>query len=228
VKLASEPLVFRRRLAQTIAWCAPRASAADPARSLRTAALRPPDLNASSSYTTLQRHAAARLADDPSPHLRERYRILRQHATANGIPLERLIFGDLLVELSGYTQAAIQADIDKERQSAVADLAEQRATLLREQGAAIAESGDSLAGGRLLLYEPDLNLADGAAALESGGFFDVDNTPPWDTWVDVVPLAAPPPRLCLVSWVPPQMIAVAARGALVNPEGCIYWAETYE
>lgn len=34
--------------------------------------------------------------------------------------------------------------------------------------------------GRLLLYWPDQSLADGAAEYASIGFFDVDNTPPWD------------------------------------------------
>lgn len=124
MKLSDEPLAFRRRLAQAIAWCAPRASMTDPAGGLRTPALRPPVLgfHESPSYATLQWHAAARLATDPDPRLQERYRILRHHATANGIPLDRLIFGDLLCELSGRTQAMIQADIDRERRSAVADL----------------------------------------------------------------------------------------------------------
>lgn len=37
--------------------------------------------------------------------------------------------------------------------------------------------------GRLLVYFPDADLSDGAAEVESGGFFDVCNVPPWDTWV---------------------------------------------
>ena len=46
-----------------------------------------------------------------------------------------------------------------------------------------ARSRADLKGGELLLYFPDMNLADGAAEAETGGFFDVHNTPPWDTWV---------------------------------------------
>jgi hypothetical protein len=41
----------------------------------------------------------------------------------------------------------------------------------------------SLLGGRLMVYFPDAALADGAAEVQSRGFFDVHNTPPWDTWI---------------------------------------------
>ena len=43
-----------------------------------------------------------------------------------------------------------------------------------------------LSSGRLLLYAPHDNLADGAAEAETDGFFDTENEPPWDTWIDVV------------------------------------------
>jgi hypothetical protein len=40
-----------------------------------------------------------------------------------------------------------------------------------------------LKGVRLLVYFPDADLADGEAEASIGGFFDVNNTPPWDTCV---------------------------------------------
>ena len=73
--------------------------------------------------------------------------------------------------------------------------------------------------GRLLYYEPDLNLADGAACAASSGFFDIDNVPPWDTW-----LCFADDRF-LVSWVPSTLVAMAAAGIHVNPECCILWPE---
>ena len=76
---------------------------------------------------------------------------------------------------------------------------------------------EGLADGRLLLYSPDENLFDGAAMVASNGFFDVDNIPPWDTWVCFV-------GRYLVSWVPPQLLELANSGIEVNPEGCILWA----
>lgn len=75
-----------------------------------------------------------------------------------------------------------------------------------------------LCGGRLLVYAPQENLADGAAEYVSLGFFDVDNVPPWDTWIVML-------GKHLVCWVPPQLIPLAQEGLDVNPEQCILWAD---
>jgi hypothetical protein len=79
--------------------------------------------------------------------------------------------------------------------------------------------------GRLLVYQPDGNLADGAAEVESRGFFDVDNTPPWDTWVALAwnPLDDRSTAWNLVSWVPEILLDLADRGIWANPERCIRW-----
>jgi hypothetical protein len=86
----------------------------------------------------------------------------------------------------------------------------------------------SLRGGRLLLYFPDAELADGAAEVESQGFFDVNNSPPWDTWVGIFTDEAPESdsyATYLLSWVPPELIPLAQRGIAVNPEECIAWLD---
>ena len=75
------------------------------------------------------------------------------------------------------------------------------------------------AGGQLLLYNPNENLACGAAEHSSNGFFDVNNVPPWDIWVDFS-------EGTLISWVPPALVDVAQMGIDVNPEGCIRWADS--
>ncbi len=49
------------------------------------------------------------------------------------------------------------------------------------------------------------------------GFFDVNNVPPWDTWVCYL-------DRYLVSWVPPVLEELASAGIRVNPEECIQWA----
>lgn len=83
--------------------------------------------------------------------------------------------------------------------------------------------------GRLLLFDPEDSLSDGAAHCESEGFFDVRNVPAWDTWVwyaeDDPGLGGP--TLCsshLVAWVPPQVLGLAEAGVRANPEQCIRWA----
>jgi hypothetical protein len=82
----------------------------------------------------------------------------------------------------------------------------------------------SLEGGRLLVFFPDLDLACGAAEAESRGYFDVNNTPAWDTWVAMI-VDDQGGHECpyLVSWVPPELIPLADRGIHVNPEQCILW-----
>jgi hypothetical protein len=85
-----------------------------------------------------------------------------------------------------------------------------------------------LAVGRLLLYFPNADLCDGAAEAESQGFFDVYNTPPWDTWVAFV--SEPHGTNVnyseyLIAWVPPVFVERATAGILVNPEECIRWLD---
>lgn len=95
-----------------------------------------------------------------------------------------------------------------------------------------------LCGGRLLAYFPDDNLACGTAEAESQGFFDVDNIPPYDTWVWMVRnvrafayadgARGEMEANYLVAWVPPDFIQLASAGIAVNPEACILWLDTLD
>ncbi len=93
-----------------------------------------------------------------------------------------------------------------------------RSQILRQSGKRSDSEDFDLCGGRLLLYAPEDNLADGAAEYVSLGFFDVDNVPPWDTWIAVY-------GKYLVSWVPAQLFRFVQEGLDVNPEQCILWAD---
>lgn len=90
-----------------------------------------------------------------------------------------------------------------------------RAALLRENSRK--NSSADTAHGRLLLYDPDENLADGVAEYSSSGFFDSNNVPPWDIWVGMS-------NRTLVSWVPPVLVEAAQMGIDANLENCIRWA----
>jgi hypothetical protein len=72
--------------------------------------------------------------------------------------------------------------------------------------------------GRLLLFVPGGTLMDGATKYSSNGFFDVNNVPPWDTWVSFSDRT-------LVSWIPPVLVDTAQRGIDANPEACINWTD---
>lgn len=84
-----------------------------------------------------------------------------------------------------------------------------------------------LGGGRLLVYFPDSDLACGAAEYETGGFFDINNVPPWDTWVayfqDEERSIDSFDTDYLVAWIPPEFVELADGGIGVNPEECIKW-----
>jgi hypothetical protein len=92
-----------------------------------------------------------------------------------------------------------------------------------------------LQGGRLLAYFPDHNLADGYAEDISKGYFDVDNIPPYDTWVWMVEnvenvtrddgTTERMPANFLVAWVPPAFLEIANKGVRGNPEECIAWLD---
>lgn len=101
-------------------------------------------------------------------------------------------------------------------EDAVHSLAAKRASLISTLGRAAKDA--PAAAGRLLVYWPNENLADGAAEYASFGFFDADNTPPWDTWVAFSGKA-------LLSWVPGELVDLVSKGIEANPEACIGWYE---
>ena len=75
-------------------------------------------------------------------------------------------------------------------------------------------------GGRLLGYFPDEDLACGTAEAASGGYFDINNVPPWDTWVLLTEQPDQPRKsrgTCLIAWVPPAFISRAQLGIEANP-----------
>jgi len=87
-----------------------------------------------------------------------------------------------------------------------------------------AQPTKDLGGGRLFVYYPDSNLCCGAAEQETHGFFDVDNVPPWDTWVAYFEDGGSSwSSNYLISWVPPQFVELVSQGIYVNPEECIVW-----
>jgi hypothetical protein len=110
-------------------------------------------------------------------------------------------------------------------------IASARSRNLSVRGAYPSAVTGRLNGGRVLLYFPDEQLADGAAAEASGGYFDLDNAPPWDTWMWIED-APPHPGAGFTWWiatfVPPALIGCAERGRRVNPEQCLQWADLGE
>ncbi len=99
----------------------------------------------------------------------------------------------------------------------VSSVVARRAEVLQLEGRTPSTRAFDLFRGKLLIFAPQESLSDGAACYSSKGFFDVDNTPPWDTWVCFF-------EQYVVSWIPPQLVDLANAGVDVNPEQCILWA----
>jgi len=117
------------------------------------------------------------------------------------------------------TKSLSEVQTEPEREEVVRSVVLRRSRLL-SSGTEIAKVkfDYDLGGGRLLLYVPAENLADGAAEYVSGGFFDLDNTPPWDVWVTYS-------HGILLSWVPPHLLTLVQDGIDMNPECCIHWMD---
>jgi hypothetical protein len=154
------------------------------------------------------------------------------------VPFERR-----LAETIAWCAARVSADDPKQslRSEALCPnvLAPDRADMVRSVATCRARSvrdtadvshRESLRGGRLLIYFPDANLADGAAEVQSRGFFDMHNVPAWDTWValadDRPEVADPYFQQYVVAWVPPELVEAANAGINVNPEECISWLDS--
>jgi len=124
------------------------------------------------------------------------------------------------------------------RGTQVFGIAAERERQLWKLGLISLEPVTDLRDGRLLAFDPDGILSDGAASLESRGFFDSDNVPPCDTWVDYIYEEAYGHRIAtapwsqwvpfesyLVAWVPPQLLELADAGISVIPEQCVVWLD---
>jgi hypothetical protein len=114
--------------------------------------------------------------------------------------------------------AALLFQPGENRTELVEALAEKRASLLRDMNAFPAAVSSDLAGGRLLVYEPDSNVEDGASEYMSKGYFDERDAPPWDTWVCYFDCQ-------LISWVPPCLLDLVRAGIGTNPVDCIRFVE---
>jgi hypothetical protein len=76
--------------------------------------------------------------------------------------------------------------------------------------------------GRLLVCHLNESISSGESEAETSGFFDIDDRPPWDTWLWSLP-SDNSDEATLLSWVPQRLEPIVSRGIAVNPYECVYW-----
>ena len=70
--------------------------------------------------------------------------------------------------------------------------------------------------GRLFGFYVRDTFFDGVSEIETDGFIDDTNTPPWDSWVCMVDEV-------LISWIPPAVVDDVQMAIVSNAEECITW-----
>jgi hypothetical protein len=218
---------FKQRLNETISWCSSQELTSDPVEDARIVQRRAMSRRAAELMGSAYRIFPLYERSTWISRLMAWSRIRR--ATKIKIEADRLmvaadpgsIVPPLRQQLRSETLrpfALSFAHSGVDHTAIVDQVAEARSQVLRQLARCWDSESSELQRGRLLLFAPDDNLADGAAEYGSLGFFDVDNVPPWDTWIVMF-------GKYLVSWVPPQLIRLVQEGLDVNPEQCILWAD---
>jgi hypothetical protein len=204
-------LRVRRRLAEAIAWCAPRAAAGEPGDSLWTPALRPSGVGARPSWAALQ--AASRppfVPLDPLPD---------QDARLDSFPVEER--ADVVEALERARAAALDAG-GGAAEAPADDLGGGRLVLFDAaysvyDGASefvtrgFFDVGDVPAWDTWVSYAVDPARAAAGERQRAGGAGPSAAESGFDDY--------------LVAWVPPVLVGLVGEGIGVNPVGCLAWAE---
>jgi hypothetical protein len=91
-----------------------------------------------------------------------------------------------------------------------------------------------LAGGRLLIHFLDESNHNGLTADITSYYLDDNDTPPWDTWVEVFvpeslahqsPDSVPSEFAFLISWVPPEFLKAVDEATESECVGMLMWAD---
>lgn len=127
-----------------------------------------------------------------------------------------------ILDIPGFSHGSesIGAWIEKKRDCyhrATSWISQTRSRLLKAASLETSQVVDGLSRSKLLIYFPLETVDDGAAEAASSGFYDLQDAPPWDTWI----LFADDAIFCCV---PEFAVPYAQDGIDANPVDCIHWA----
>jgi hypothetical protein len=164
---------------------------------------------------TLLRRVSGRPEPTNDPDWRRAMEILLEANPDSLAPLENQLRSPLLTPYN-----ALGRNIhDSERNAMVSKVVRRRAELLSSVAVpgTVRQSPDRT--GRLLTYNPAENVSDGASRYASKGFFDLYDSPPWDSWISFIDGE-------LISWVPAVLVPLVQAGIDANPVDCIRWTDS--
>lgn len=190
--------LFKHRLAETIAWCAPRFAAAN-AKHLK-------DISEPG-------RPKGKWDDYPWNYVEDMYR-----TSVPKMPdTEYYLY--VRGEKGGLKEIRELDEANNLRRSnGYETFFSGRSQKITEEGIVLPSVDSDLAGGRLLLFDLTGLLFEGAMEPDSGGFFREDDGPPWDTWVYYDSLDD-----VLIWWMPPEMLDPVQRGMAVMTGEWIRW-----
>lgn len=153
---------------------------------------------------------------DCDPHdMEAHWQLIQSRATRQGAPLRRFAFVE-----PGRLSTLWDESFEDELTRVV--------TARGKELSSYPQSGghDPCARGGILYFEPEWSLLDGSSMVASGGFFDVDNFPPADTWIAYILSEHGKEHLTgfLLSWVPEELVDLVDRAIAVDNSGGIRWA----
>lgn len=78
--------------------------------------------------------------------------------------------------------------------------------------------------GRVLVFYPELSLNDGMMVIESAGFIDENDCPPWGTWFHVSYDSVDDNGCALYAWIPEAFVENVTRAQEVDQYNCLVWS----
>ncbi|MCZ6816636.1 MAG: hypothetical protein O7F76_08030 [Planctomycetota bacterium] len=211
MSIANDPAKknFLRNLAETIAWCQPRAAENDP-----------------------------RLKYQSESEWRSWLESLRSYEHDQDDLLKYVLRSEALrppVKAGDWNDDGISFWIDQVKMAEYV-IAERRRLLTETSTVSVYEC-QHLSVGRLLAYYMGYSLHDGMASHETAYFFDIEDTPPWDTWVDFVTVPRCPTKTdvsslkpieldeLLIAWIPPEYTELVQQGVDTQPLEILNWVD---
>jgi hypothetical protein len=196
-----------RRLAETVAWCGPRASLADPKDSLRTPMLRPANLST--------------VANQGGNHDYEWETFQQVQNTLSVLADQRVE----RLRLEGIYPDASALDLRGGRLLVAAPLESDWCCLSEEASEGFIDALDVPAWDTWICYVQEEATPDPEAVRRMQDAYRALYAHP--SHQDFVDWQPPPSVSYLLCWVPPQFVSLTEVGITVNPVECFFWAADY-